>query len=301
MTLSHLVAVLTALSLNANPSSHAIPVKVDVSPIQPQTVLPTAPAKKNPQSLGIDVTAKSAVVVDVASGAVLFSKDSTVQRPIASITKLMTAMVVLDQGLRPDELMTLELGDFEETSQFQAQDTLTRKDAFRAMLIGSVNEIANGFARTSPGGRAAFLEAMRQKAETLGLSKAVFEDASGVNSGSRASAVDVAIMMRSALAYPEIREATETNGALFKTTAGRSVNVKSTNLLLSSFLNKDSYKIVAGKTGSLPQAGFCLAQTTQNADGHQIITVGLGSVDHFSRFQDVKALTAWSFDNYEWK
>lgn len=307
MTLSHLVALLTAVSLNANPSPHAIPTTINA----PSFTLPSAPApmpptKKRPESLGPVVSSKGAVIVDVASGSVLFSKDSKVVRPIASLTKLMTAMVVLDQGLDGDKTITLEAGDFEETSFFQAGDALTRRDAFKAMLVGSVNEIANAFARTSPGGREAFVSAMRAKAQMLDLDSASFADASGVNRGSRASTVDVARMLRSALGYAEIRSDSSMLGLLVRTVAmgnvpSRPVNIKATNLLLTSYLNKEPYRIVAAKTGSLPDAGYCLAQVTENGNGHQIISVTLGSVDHLTRFQDVKAMTGWAFETYEWK
>lgn len=307
MTLSHFVSLLTAIALNANPSTHAIPVALPtIQTPPPVQASPVAPIKKRPESLRVEVSAKSALVADVSSGAVLLAKDAKVQRPIASITKLMTAMVILDQGLNGEGTLTLERGDFQETSFFQAGDTLTRKDAFNVMLIGSVNEIANAFARTFPGGREAFLEAMRVKSEQLGLVSAVFEDASGVDSGSRGSAMDVAMMMRSALGYPEIRDASSVQGMDVKVTGGisgpngRIVKVKPTNVLLASFLNKAPYQIVAAKTGSLPEAGYCLAQTTKNAEGKQIIAVVLGSPDHFSRFQDIKALTTWTFETYQW-
>jgi D-alanyl-D-alanine endopeptidase (penicillin-binding protein 7) len=309
MTLSHLVALLTAVSLNANPSPHAIPVTIDPPPAVAgapvEAPVPMPPVKKRPESLGPVVSSKSAVVIDVASGSVLFAKDAKVVRPIASLTKLMAAMVVLDQGLEGDKTITLEMGDFQETSFFQAGDVLTRRDAFKAMLVGSVNEIANAFARTSPGGRDAFVEAMRAKSQMLGLDSATFADASGVNRGSRASAVDVARLLRSALGYTEIRDDSSMLGLLVRTVAtegavSRPVNIKATNLLLTSYLNKDPYRIVAAKTGSLPEAGYCLAQTTENADGHQIIAVTLGSVDHLTRFQDVKAMTGWAFETYQW-
>lgn len=306
MTLSHFIAILTAISLNANPSPHAIPTVLPLVPAPasvsaPVPEPPLPPVKKQKTSLGVHVTSKSAIVVDVSSGAVLFAKDATMQRPIASLTKLMTAMTVLDQGLRGEETVTLQLSDFEETSVFKPGDTMTRQEAFKAMLVGSVNEIANAFARTAPDGRTAFLEAMRKKSNVLGLQRAAFEDVTGVNAKTRASAADVATMMRSALGYPDIRDAGSSGSLVVKTAEGRTVNVKPTNLLLSSYLAKDPYRIVLGKTGSLPEAGFCMAQTTENVDGHQIIVVTLGSMDHFSRFQDIKAMTAWTFDAYAWK
>ncbi len=310
MTLDSLVAILTALSLQANPSVHAIPTTVNTLPMAADVVMPQSPIKRRPESLGVATTAKSAIVVDVGSGAVLYAKDAKVERPIASLTKLMTAMVVLDQGLRPDELITIQGEDFEAARpDFMAGDTLTRRDALRAMLTVSANEIANAFARTSSpsaelgtgSGRAAFIDAMNEKAATLGLDHTLFEEPTGINPRNRATAVDVARLLRSALAYPEIREMTTQGRYDAVTQAGRVVRMDPTNLLLPSYLNQSPYRIVAGKTGSLPEAGYCLAQTTQNGDGKQIITVVLGSTDHFVRFQDVKALTSWAFDTYEWK
>jgi D-alanyl-D-alanine carboxypeptidase len=116
-----------------------------------------------------------------------------------------------------------------------------------------------------------------------------------------ASALDVARMLRSALAYPEIREATQSAVYLLKTTAGRVIEIEPTNQLLTSYLNKDPYRVILGKTGSLPEAGFCLGMVTRKAEGQQVISVVLGSDTHPSRFQDVKALTAWAFEAFAWK
>jgi serine-type D-Ala-D-Ala endopeptidase (penicillin-binding protein 7) len=310
MTLNHLIALLTAIALNANPSPNAIPTVLAPSlPVaQDVSAMPEAPVKKRPDSLGISTTAKSALVVDLASGSVLYAKEANVERPIASLTKLMTSMVVMDQGLRDNEKITIDASDIERqgSAVFQPGDTMTRREALHALLVASANEIANAFVRTSNGGREVFLEAMRVKAETLGLTHATFMDPTGINPKNRASAVDVALMMRSALAYPEIREFSESE--VFDLTVSnvldgktRVVRVKPTNLLLTSYLNQKPYRIVAGKTGSLPEAGYCLAQATRNGNGNEVITVVLGSENHFVRFQEVKGLTAWAFDTFAWK
>jgi serine-type D-Ala-D-Ala endopeptidase (penicillin-binding protein 7) len=307
MTLNHLIALLTAISLNANPSPHAIPTVLAPLPVaQNVATAPEAPIKKRPESLGIATTAKSALVVDLASGSVLYAKEANVDRPIASLTKLMTSMVVMDQGLKDDEMITVGASDIERqgSAVFQAGDTMTRREALHALLVASANEIANAFVRTSEGGSETFLEAMRVKADALGLSHAAFLDPTGINPKNRASAVDVALMMRSALAYPEIRDFSESEAFDLTVTNGgksRVVHVKSTNLLLSSYLNEKPYRIVAGKTGSLPEAGYCLAQATKNGNGDEVIAVVLGSGNHFARFQEVKGLTAWAFDTFAWK
>ena len=226
-----------------------------------------------------------------------------------SLTKLITAMVVLDQGLKGDEKIAIEAGDIEREGRptLEAGDSMTRKEAFGLCLVESVNELANAFARTSPGGRAAFVEAMRAKAATLGLAKATFLDPTGINPRDRASAKDVAIMIRSALAYPEIRELGGAKAYDLKVSnqasAGgvRTIKVKPTNKRVTSYLNAKPYSIVAAKTGSLPEAGFNLAQVTKSPGGQQVIVVILGSGNHFARFQEVKGMTQWAFNTYEWR
>jgi serine-type D-Ala-D-Ala endopeptidase (penicillin-binding protein 7) len=303
MMMSTLVAFLAAATLRANPSPNAIPATLDEKPMQMIERAPIeSPVRVKKDSYGIVTTAESAIVADVSSGAVLYGKRSNETRPIASLTKLVTAMVVIDTGLHPDD--QLWIGDVAiETSAshpFEGGETITRGDGLKAMLVASANEAANAFGDAFPGGRQAFVAAMNEKARVLGLEKASFVDPSGISPKNVASASDVARIMRSALAYPEIREATKNSKLTITTKEGRKENLDSTNLLLASYLNKDAYQIALGKTGSLPEAGFCLGQVTTNPEGHQVITVVLGSKEHFARFEEVKGLTAWAFDVYQW-
>jgi len=301
MTLNAVIALLAAVVLRANPSPAAIPETIAIES-RPAIPNPPAPKKIREDSFGIATTAQSAIVVDVASGSVLYGKNAEVTRPIASLTKLVSAMVVLDDGLRPDDALLVSAEDIEPIGRhsFNAGETLPRGLAFRAWLVESVNELANAFADSYPGGRSAFVAAMNEKARVLGLTKTVFVDPSGISGKNIASATDVARMLRSAIAYPELREATTAAKFTANTIGGRGVVIDPTNLLLSSYLNKDPYKIVVGKTGSLPEAGYCLGQVTRHPDGNQVISVVLGSTDHFVRFQEVKGLTAWAFEAYQW-
>jgi serine-type D-Ala-D-Ala endopeptidase (penicillin-binding protein 7) len=307
MNADTLVALVTALALQANPTVDAIPsavppvVSAPGSTLFVESIQP--PEKRRKNSFGIVTSAKSAIVVDVASGAVLYTKGAEIPRSIASLTKMMTAMVALDVGLRPDEVVTFEAGDFDREARatFAVGESLTRRDALRAVLVGSVNEAANALARTAmEGGTEAFVQAMRNKGDVLGLRHTTYVDPSGISSRNRASAVDIATVLRSALAYPEIRVLTA-DGAYDQLVGKRVVRIKPTNLLLSSYLHQKPYQISVAKTGSLPEAGFCLAQVTRHPAGQQVISVVLGSENHFARFQEVKALTAWAFDSYEWK
>ena len=263
-----------------------------------------APIRRDASSAGIQTTGKAAMLMDVKSGAVLFERNSDQAFAIASITKLMTAMVVLDAKLPMDEEITLIKDDLpsEGRAELGVDQVYTRDELLHALLIGSVNMAGNALARTYPGGTEAFIQAMNAKAQEMSLSTAVFHDPTGLNSANVASASDVAHMLQRALNYAEIREITKLNAVSMKDhKTGKVTDLTSTNLLLDSFLNKKPYSIIAAKTGSLPEAGFCLAQATQDENGDELIAVTLGSENHFARYQDVKALTAWGFDAFQWE
>lgn len=259
------------------------------------------PVKVRTESIGVDVTARAAVVLDVASGRALFEKDEQTAYPIASLTKLMTAMTFLDTHPNLDEEVEVLASDdpHEGRTVFPAGERFTKGELLQALLVGSVNTAGNVLARTT-GGREAFVKQMNQKAHRLHLQRATFVEPTGLDPRNQATAHDVALMLRAALSYPEIREITEhTVITLPGRVSGRPYNIDSTNLLLGSFLNKAPYHIIAAKTGSLPEAGFCLAQVTR-FNTNEVITVVLGSANHFERFQDAKSLTYWAFQTYAW-
>lgn len=289
-------------------STHAVPAR----PAAHQASFPLAryiappviaPVRKTGSSTGIATTGKAAVLLDGKSGATLYTKEGSTVHPIASLTKLMTAMVVLDAGQSLEEVLEVLAEDEpnEGRTVIGRGERLTREALLDVLLVGSVNTAGNTLARNYPGGREAFLQAMNQKAQELGMTQAVFTDPTGLDRGNRASAIDVARLLRQALQYPQIRSITKHATAKYSNTQGKTQIVQNTNLLLSSFLNKAPYTILAGKTGSLPEAGFCFAQATQDAAGNELIAVTLASQDHFSRYQDVKALTAWGFESFSWE
>ncbi len=262
-----------------------------------------APIRKVSTDVGVVTTGEATVLIDGKSGAILYSRDGAKALPIASLTKLMTAMVILDSGLNDQEEITLVKEDEPNEGRvvIGRGETYTRRELLQALLIGSVNTAGNALARTYPGGRDVFIEEMNKKAEELGLVSAQFTDPTGLDRTNIASAQDVAFILRHVLFYNDIREITKRSSIELKSATGKTVLIQSTNLLLDSFLNKKPYTILAGKTGSLPEAGFCFAQATQDAAGNELIAVTLGSTNHFSRYQDVKALTAWGFELFIWE
>jgi len=264
---------------------------------------PAPPVKRRVESLGIKTAAPSVFVADVASGSVLFAKDPHRPLPIASLTKLVTAMVFLDQ--KPDFKKTLvfEDGDFDHQGKpvFKVGDELSYEDVFRAMLVGSVNASANALARVTLG-KEKFVEAMNRKMEEMGLKSPHFVEPSGIDPDNQADAADIAAIIATASGYPQIREADALPEIVVRgKRSNQAYDIKSTNLLLQSYLNKKPFAVVAAKTGSLPEAGYCMAQITRNSQGHEVVAVELGGDNHFARFQDIKALTSWAFDTYEWR
>ncbi|MSR85109.1 D-alanyl-D-alanine carboxypeptidase [Candidatus Uhrbacteria bacterium] len=298
------IALVGLLSVHAiqDPTTITLPLR-QLPVAKYVVVLPVGvPIKKSTDVFGVAVTAKAAAVLDVASGQLLFQKDVEKTYAIASLTKLVTAMTFLDSKPSLEEEVTIlpEDDPHQGKEVFINGERVSKRDLFRSLLIGSINTAAEALAR-STGDRTTFIRAMNEKAKSLGMIHASFADPAGLDPNSQASARDVAIALQAALSYPEIRAVTAMNKVMvLGRVSGRSFEIKSTNLLLNSFLNKAPYQILVGKTGSLPEAGFCLAQVTRNAEGNEVIAVVLGSDNHFSRFQDAKALTYWAFENFNW-
>jgi D-alanyl-D-alanine carboxypeptidase len=273
-----------------------LPKAADVQPVSP------APVKKDPANLGVDTTSRAVFVADAKTGVVLYAKRAHDVMPIASLTKLMTAMVYLDTKPDLDATVMIQEGDIDEEGSpiFSAGDVMTQRQALEAMLVGSVNTAANALARVSLG-KEAFVAAMNEKAKALNLTSPTFVEPTGLDPLNKASAADVAAMLSTAMGYSDVKALITKSQSAFKTQGGHSYAIPTTDLLLTSYLNKDPYRILGAKTGSLPAAGYCMALLTRDADDHEVVVASLGSVNHFARFQDVKAATAWAFDAYEWK
>ncbi|MFH1621397.1 MAG: serine hydrolase [Patescibacteria group bacterium] len=305
--IGELFGALAALTI----SSNSLPANLNASsqsaiktlPISQDSVRPEAPVKKRQDSMGVKTTAPSVFVADVASGKVLFSKNAYESRSIASLTKLVTAIVVLDQKPDLKQKIIFSEDDFDGESKpvFAAGEALTIEDVLKSMLVGSINASANALARYF-GGKDNFVILMNEKIKSLGLKSPELVEPSGINPRNRADAADLAAIISTAAGYPEIREYAKLETVTVYGNNGKNAHViSSTNLLLQSYLNKGPFRIVMAKTGSLPEAGYCMAQITSQGSGKEVVAVELGSDNHFSRYQDIKILTAWAFDTYEWR
>ena len=238
----------------------------------------------------------SALITD-ANGAVIYSKDINTVRPIASLTKLMTAMVILDARLDLDEKITITKQDRDlirlTGSRLEYGARLSRRDLLQLALMSSENRAATALGRTYPGGMQAFVAAMNAKALSLGMLESRFSDPAGLQSGNQATALDLSKMLAAASHYPLITQATTTVRQQVRPYSSRGpLNYGNTNRLLK---NKN-WDIALSKTGYLDEAGRCLVMQA-NIDGEEISIVLLNSFGKLTPFGDSNRLRQWMLSN----
>ncbi len=235
---------------------------------------------------------EAALVVD-KMGNEIYAKHGDDPQPIASITKLMTAMVIIDARLPMDERLSITKED-RDTIQFTGSRlgygaTLTRKQLVQLALMASENRAASALGRTWPGGKSSFVEAMNRKASALGMNNSRFLDPAGLDPGNVASARDVVKMVKAAMQYPLIRQATTTRTISVYPFKGRgAINYNNTNRLLK---NKN-WTIQLSKTGYLNEAGRCLAMQAEIAD-QPLVIVLLNSFGKLTPFGDSNRIREW--------
>ncbi|TKC86662.1 D-alanyl-D-alanine endopeptidase [Trinickia terrae] len=232
-----------------------------------------------------------AYVVDQNTGESLFDKNSQAVVPIASITKLMTAMVVLDSKLPlTDQVeVTDEDRDYEKNtgSRLSVGSALSREDMLHIALMASENRAAAALSRYYPGGRPAFLQAMNAKAKQLGMNDTHFENPTGLTSQNVSSARDLVKMVNAAYQYPLIRKfSTDESYDVF--TGKRTLAYRSTNALVRN----PTWDIGLQKTGFINEAGECLVMQA-TIDNRPVVMVLLDSSGKYSRFADATRVRKW--------
>jgi serine-type D-Ala-D-Ala endopeptidase (penicillin-binding protein 7) len=241
------------------------------------------------------LTSAAALVVDQQEGNLLFAKNPDAVRSIASITKLMTAMVALDAGLPLDERLTVQAADVRiakgKESRLKVGVSLTRREMFKLALMSSENRAAAVLARTYPGGLPAFVEAMNRKADALGMTDTQFVEPTGLDSNNVSTAHDLALMVNAAYAYPLIREATTSDLHEVPTPDRRhhrAVTYRNSNRLV-----RDSeWDVGLSKTGYIGKAGRCLVMQATIA-AKPVIIVLLDSLGKVARVADANRIKHW--------
>jgi len=232
-----------------------------------------------------------ALVVDEGSKDVLYSRNTKVALPIASITKLMTALVVLDAKQAMDEPITITNDDLDtekfSRSRLTVGTTLSRRDLMHLALMSSENRAAHALARNYPGGLSNALAAMNAKATALGMSSAQFHDPTGLSSQNVASAEDLVKLVNAASYNATIREFS-TDSAYTVPVGRRLVDFHNTNSLVAS----PSWEIVVQKTGYISEAGKCLVMKAI-IEGRSVVIVLLDSFGKFTRLGDANRIRQW--------
>jgi D-alanyl-D-alanine endopeptidase (penicillin-binding protein 7) len=233
------------------------------------------------------------LVINQLTGETIFAKNTNQSTPIASVTKLMTAMVMLDAHLPMDELLLIADEDVDNLkgthSRLGVGTQLTRGELLQLALMSSENRAASALGRNYPGGITAFLSAMNRKAVTLGMSATHFYDPTGLDSNNVSTAEDLVKMVNAAYHYPEIRQVT-TTASQEVTFYGRAnpTNFVNTNALVRG----GDWVIGLSKTGFINEAGRCLVMQAE-ISGQPMIIVLLDSVGKLTRIADANRIRKW--------
>jgi len=233
----------------------------------------------------------SALVLDQNTGATMFGKNAEAVLPIASITKLMTAMVVLDARLPMDESIAITEEDVDTLkgtrSRLKVGARFTREELLRLALMASENRAASALSRAYPGGAGAFLAAMNRKAAELGMRDSRFEDPTGLTRANVSTAQDLVKLVATSYRYPEIREYSTAQRYEVRIN-GREQSFRNTNLLVKN----GGWQIGLSKTGYISEAGRCLVMQARLAEKNVLIVL-LDSWGKYTRIGDANRIRKW--------
>ncbi len=236
-----------------------------------------------------DVRAAAAIIYDPIRGEVLWEENSNEQRSIASITKIMTAVVFMESGPDLAQSVTIESSDVRRasTTYVRRGERLSVGGLLHLALIASDNGAARALARVSRWGTDVFIDRMNEKATVLGLRSTVFTDPSGLDAGNVSSAYDLSRLIVYAAGNERIAQIMRMREHRISTSRRR-VRIRNTNKLLGNEIN-----VWGGKTGFIRKAGYCLAALLQLPQGELVAVVVLGARSDAARFLETRRLLGW--------
>ena len=245
----------------------------------------------------LQLASSKALVIHQNTGEIIYAKNTATPAPIASITKLMTAMVALDAGQSFDEMIYVSNEDVDyvkgSSSRLSVGSGLSRGDMLQLALMASENRAASALSNNYPGGKYGFVKAMNAKAMSLGLMNTHFVDPTGLNSENVSTAEDLAKLVQAAYQYPEIRLATTSpSHEVYVEGRHNAVNFNNTNGLVRT----GEWQIGLSKTGYITEAGRCLVMQATIA-GEPMIVVLLDSNGKMTRIGDANRVRKWMEHN----
>ena len=239
----------------------------------------------------LDLKSSVALVIDQDTREVLFSKNEHAVLPIASLTKLMTGVIISGAKLPMDEVITVTQDDIDtekgSRSRLSVGTSLTRGDMLHLALMSSENRAANALGRTYPGGMGVFVSLMNAKAKLLGMTDTRYVEPTGLSSRNQSSAQDLAALVSAAHADPVLRELSTSAGYQVEV-GNRTLQYNNTNRLIKN----PEWEIGLQKTGYISEAGQCLVMQTKIA-GRKLIMVFLDSAGKLSRLGDAERVRRW--------
>ncbi|MFA5792603.1 MAG: D-alanyl-D-alanine carboxypeptidase family protein [Candidatus Gracilibacteria bacterium] len=240
------------------------------------------------------MSAGSILAIDLKSQSILFEKDSNIKRPIASLTKLMTAYIILEEN-DPNSVVNVSTnasGTGGSRMGLQAGEQITIKDLLYGLLIESGNDASVALAEFNAGSESEFINKMNIRANALGLNNTHYANTSGLDDeNAYSTAHDLTVLATHLLKDNTIREIVKNSSFEITSLSGQTHKLINTNILLGES------GIKGLKTGKTPNAGECLAVIADTPDNHEILTIVLGSQN---RFMDTKILTDWIYNNFTW-
>ena len=237
-----------------------------------------------------DVRAAAAIIFNPVTGQVLYEENSQDKRSIASITKVMTALVFMEDNPDLNTEITVERSDTyaASTTYLKANERLTAGELLHLLLIASDNGAARALARSSHGGTAQFVERMNEKAIELGLQNTSFADPSGLNPDNMSSAFDLSHLITFAASDDRLASIMRTPNYTVVTNR-RTIPIHSTNHLVMA----GNIDVMGGKTGFISKAGYCLATLLRLPQGNPVAVVILGARSNNGRFWETRHLFNW--------
>lgn len=260
------------------------------------------PAKKDAGRLGVETTAKAAVIIDWQTNAPLLEKNADMPLPIASLTKLLTALVVLNHAPDWQQKVTMLQADQQigDIPLLLPGESFSIDELFNISLIASSNDATAALARSTGLSPEEFAKEMNATAAAIGMDGAMFVEPTGLDPRNTATARGVALLVKKALSTAKIQETVIKRAYSYVAPDGKWRHVESTDQLLDSFLNKPPYAFLGGKTGYLDEAGYCFGAAAENSAGGRVVAVVLSAANKDDRFREVKRLIYWALDVYQW-
>ncbi|ELO1554759.1 D-alanyl-D-alanine endopeptidase [Aeromonas hydrophila] len=268
-----------------------VPVSMESAQANPFSAQSHSPNSFLEQRNDLALSSAAFVVANPRTGEVLSERNANRVMPIASITKLMTALVVLDANQRLSEMLTVTMADVDRLkgtgSRLAVGSRLSRADMLHIALMSSENRAASALARNYPGGQRAFIEAMNAKARMLGMWSTQFSDSTGLTPSNVSSAHDLAKLVAAASTYPLIRQYSSTEERMVRN-GKRQLHYLNSNRLV----REGSWPISLSKTGYIREAGRCLVMATQ-INREPVIMVLLNADTPNARVADAKRIKSW--------